>query len=336
MGSPIATSDPNATSRITAAAATPASSPRPLSGSSNAKNRSPPASIRRTRPGPPARAASPPRSAGRGRRRPAPRSPGTAGGRSRPPSRTPGIGGRPPGGGRRPPRGPRQGGPRVATRRGGVVARRHHHLGGQAGRVGPGGRRAARWRAGNRCRTAKQSSSSRPKTAAAEITSAATTSHAATATRGRRAAKRPSDARMRDMRALWEAGIDCAPMSPPGRAAHRTSGSIAPGRTGDPHAALLADSAAPPVVLRWGRARLPAIVLGRAPRPRPAGTDVARLGARGRPRDGGGSRRDPPRGSGVACSRSSSSRWRSRCCGGARTRCSWSRSASAATPSASS
>jgi hypothetical protein len=45
MGSPIAMSEPNATIRITAATATPTTSPSAPSGVSNAKNNSPAASI---------------------------------------------------------------------------------------------------------------------------------------------------------------------------------------------------------------------------------------------------------------------------------------------------
>ena len=49
IGRPMATSDPNARSRITTAATRPTSSPTPVAGSSKAKNRSPPISIRRPR-----------------------------------------------------------------------------------------------------------------------------------------------------------------------------------------------------------------------------------------------------------------------------------------------
>ncbi len=45
IGSPIAMTDPNARSRMTTAATRPIISPRPVSASSNAKNRSPPISI---------------------------------------------------------------------------------------------------------------------------------------------------------------------------------------------------------------------------------------------------------------------------------------------------
>ena len=52
IGRPMAMTEPNASSRMTTAASSPTSSPMPVAGSSNAKNRSPPISIRSGEPAP--------------------------------------------------------------------------------------------------------------------------------------------------------------------------------------------------------------------------------------------------------------------------------------------
>ena len=52
IGRPMAMSEPNARSRMTTAATSPISSPMPVAASSNAKNRSPPISIRSGEPAP--------------------------------------------------------------------------------------------------------------------------------------------------------------------------------------------------------------------------------------------------------------------------------------------
>ena len=181
IGRPMAMTEPNASSRMTTAATRPISSPMPVAASSNAKNRSPPISIRSGEPAPasapnalrfsrsPVSSSS---STGYWTRMRATRPSGEIAGSRRCRARCGRRG--------RPPPGPAARAARASAESRNVapvVERRHDHLGGQAGLVRAGGREQVGRLPGSRGPAPRRSPRARwPKAPDAPTTSTETTS----------------------------------------------------------------------------------------------------------------------------------------------------------------